>query len=69
MAAKNRQSTKSSADNREVLTRETVVTETITFETKINEKLKVSGVPTGGPQELPTEKKRSKTTDWMKTIV
>ena len=32
-----------------------MVTETI--ERKINEKLKVSAIPTGGPQELPTEHK------------
>ena len=52
-AVKNHQSNKTSADNQEVLT--SVVTETI--ERTINEKLKVSPVPTGGQQELPTENK------------
>ena len=52
-AVKNHQSNKSSADNQEVLT--SVVIETI--ERKTNEKLKVSVVPTVGPQILPTGNK------------
>ena len=58
-AVKNHQSNKSIPNNNEVLT--SLVTETI--ERKINKKLKVSVVPTKGPQELSSEKKRSITSD------